>query len=81
MKKELTIGDILTLLVVIVGWAISIEVRQATVKAQVNNSASTITEMSIQLKEIHESVVRHDERINADLPQIVTRGGIIKKKK
>lgn len=81
MKKELTIGDVLTLLIVIVGWAISIEVRQATVKAQVNANESTVTEMAIQLREIHEVVVRHDERINADIPQVVTRGAFTKKKK
>lgn len=81
MKKELTIGDILAVLVIIVGWAISVEVRLTSVKDQSVNTDKALTEMvkevkeiAAQVRDIHEEVIRHDERINADLPQIKVRG-------
>lgn len=80
MKKELTVGDVLTILVIIIGWAVSVEVRIATANTKSEALYSTVQEMSKQVKEIHEEVIRHDERINKDLPQVVTRGGIIKPK-
>lgn len=81
MKKELTVGDILAILVIIVGWAISVEVRLTSVKDQAVNTEKSLTEMvkdvkeiASQVKDIHEEVIRHDERINADLPQVKVRG-------
>ena len=81
MKKELTIGDILAVLVIIIGWAISVEVRFATAGTQTQAVMKTVESMSKKIDEIHDQVIRHDERINADLPQIVTRGGEIHKNK
>lgn len=77
MRKELTLGDLIAFIVVIVGWAISIEVRQAVA----NTKIETLSDMSQKLNEIHEKVIRLDERQNADLPQVVTRGGVIVNKK
>lgn len=77
MRKELTLGDLLAFIVVVVGWAISIEVRQAIS----NTKIEALSSMSDKIDDIHEKVIRHDERINADLPQVVTRGSVIQSKK
>lgn len=79
MKKEITLGQALSmffsLLVMIVGWGVSVEVRLSTLKLEIDN----IIEMKTLVKEIHEQVIRHDERINSGLPNIVTRGGTASK--
>lgn len=63
MKKELTVGDVLTILIIIIGWAISVEIRVAKSEAKSEALDKTVSEMSILIKEIHEKVIRHDERI------------------
>jgi hypothetical protein len=81
MKREITIGEALTILVVLlttlIGWGVSVEVRLATMKTQ----TEALVEMAEKIDQIHEKVIRHDERLNADLPQVVTRGGVIEKNK
>ena len=60
MKKTLTISDLLTLLVIIIGWAISVEVRLATHKVQIDS----ISTMSEQINEMYEKVIVNETNIN-----------------
>lgn len=85
MKREITIGEALTILVVLlttlIGWGVSVEVRLATMRSQQESTTKALSEMirefkatAAQVNDIHMEVVRHDERINAGLPQVITRG-------
>ena len=57
MKKEITLGQalsiIVSLLVVLIGWGVSVEVRLATAKTQI----TTILEMKQEVRETHDAVI------------------------
>lgn len=64
MKKELTLSDLLMVLVMLVGWGISVEVRLATHKAQIE----TIEKMSEKVDVIYERVIRNEVKIELSKP-------------
>lgn len=63
MKREITIGEALTIMIVLVmsmiGWGVSVEVRLATSKAQIE----TVLKMAEKVDDMHELLIRHDEKI------------------
>ena len=80
MKREITLGEaIATLLVVVmsmIGWGVSVEVRLATHKAEI----STLIEMKQKIEEIHEKVITHDIKLDpATRDYFQTRGGEYKR--
>jgi Tfp pilus assembly protein PilO len=56
MKKEITLGQFLTmalsLIVILLGWGISVEVRLTQMKAQVENHISIHVEYTKQLEQV-----------------------------
>jgi hypothetical protein len=70
MKKEITIGQALSILLVLVvaliGWGVNIEVRLATIETQYEN----MIEMRGTVSKTHEAVIRIEEWIkNHDKPK------------
>lgn len=70
MKREITISEALTILVVLVmslvGWGVSVEVRLATHKAEIE----TVLRMAEKVDDMHELLIRHDVKLEKPL----TRG-------
>lgn len=63
MKKEITIGQAVSILVVLVlalvGWGVNVEVRLATLETQFE----TIIHMSDKVSDTHDAVIRIEEWI------------------
>jgi hypothetical protein len=82
MKKEITLGQFLSiitgLLVIVIGWGVSVEVRLATSQTQTDVLINTLSKMDKMVTEIHEQVIRHDEKLKKkEFKPFATRGGLI----
>ena len=70
MKKEITIGQALSIMMVLVialiGWGVNIEVRMATLETQYD----TMLKMDTKVSETHDATIRIEEWIkNHDKPK------------
>lgn len=70
MKKEITIGQAISILVVLVlalvGWGVNVEVRLATLETQLE----TMINMNNKVEATHDAVIRIEEWIkNHDRPE------------
>lgn len=70
MKKEITIGQAISILVVLVlalvGWGVNVEVRLATLETQFE----TMINMNNKVEATHDAVIRIEEWIkNHDRPE------------
>lgn len=86
MKREITIGEALTIVVVlvmsIIGWGVSVEVRLATHKMQIEATLK----MEQKVDDMHKLLIRHDVTLEKDSEKakepvvIITRGGDVIRK-
>jgi len=63
MKKEITLGEfiatIAVLLIALIGWGVSVEIRLTTHRVQIE----TIMEMKVQINDIHKKVIQNEKDI------------------
>jgi Skp family chaperone for outer membrane proteins len=79
MKKEITLGNLLSvgvpILLIIIGWGISVNSRMEANDVQVENNTSTIVRNADKIEKVDDKVDQNFKEIQSKLDRIIERLG------